>query len=74
MLSSLVYFFSCLSPENHIKENPIDKKTFDSNVLSFQNKFIKGFEIEDHTFIMSLFTDSVKWTGPAKKLLNQSST
>ena len=72
--STLVYFFSCSGPENHIKDNPVDKETFDSNVLLFQNKFVKGFEIEDHTLIMSLFADSVKWTGPDKKLLNQSST
>ena len=41
-----------------------------SNVNSFQTKFIMGFENEDHSLIMSLFADSVKWSGPDKKLLS----
>ena len=74
LLLLTVHFFSCSSPENQVVDNSADKETFDSNVRSFQTKFIKGFENEDHGLILSLFADSVKWTGPDKKLLNQSSS
>ena len=74
LLLLTVHFFSCSSPENQAVDNSADKETFDSNVRSFQSKFIKGFENEDHGLILSLFADSVKWTGPDKKLLNQSSS
>ena len=69
-----VHFFCCSSPENKVENNSSDKETFDSNVRSFQTKFIKGFENEDHGLIISLFADSVKWTGPDKQLLNQISS
>jgi len=74
LLFSIVYFFGCSYPEKQVNDNSMDEKIFNSNVISFQDKFIKGFENEDHTLIMSLFADSVKWTGPDKKLLSQSSS
>ena len=48
LLLLTVHFFSCSSPENQVVDNSADKETFDSNVRSFQTKFIKGFENEDH--------------------------
>ena len=74
LLMLSVHLFSCSSPENRVEDNSADKETFDSNVRSFQTKFIKGFENEDHGLIISLFADSVKWTGPDKQLLNQISS
>jgi hypothetical protein len=74
LLLLTIHFFSCSSPENQVENNSADKETFDSNVRSFQTKFIKGFENEDHGLIISLFADSLKWNGPEKKLLNQSSS
>ena len=74
LLFSIVYFFGCSNPKKQVNDNSMDEKIFNSNVISFQTKFIKGFENEDHTLIMSLFADSVKWTGPDRKLLSQSSS
>ena len=70
----LFHFLGCLNPQNQVQDNSADKEIFNSNVHSFQTKFIRGFEIEDHALVMSLFADSVKWTGPDKKLLNQYSS
>jgi len=74
LLLMSVHFLSCSSPENRVEDSSVDKETFDSNVRSFQTKFIKGFENEDHGLIISLFADSVKWTGPDKQLMNQISS
>ena len=72
LLISIIYFSGCSNPEKQTNNNSMGQKIFNSNVSSFQTKFIMGFENEDHSLIMSLFADSVKWTGPDKKLLSQS--
>ena len=74
LIFSIIYFSGCSNPEKQANKNSMEQKIFNSNVNSFQTKFIKGFENEDHSLIMSLFADSVKWTGPDKKLLSQSSS
>jgi len=55
------------------KDNSKDIETFNSHVKSIQDKLIKGFKTEDHDLIMSVFADTIKWNGPNKKLLNETS-
>jgi ketosteroid isomerase-like protein len=66
-----ILIFSCQG------ETPVDntenQQIFTNNINNFK-KSLEAFAVEDVDSFMEIFADSLKWTGPDKKLMNESDT
>ena len=58
----MILFISCEAPLNGISEDDIN--TFEINVATLKNDFIKGYEEGDYDKVVSIFADSIQWYGP----------
>ena len=58
----MILFISCEAPLNGISEDDIN--TFEINVATLKNDFIKGYEEGDYDKVVSIFADSIQWHGP----------
>ena len=58
----MILFISCETPTNGISE--VDANTFEENVATLKNQFIKGYEEADYDKVISVFSDSIQWYGP----------
>ena len=58
----IILFASCEAPKSGVSE--ADSKTFEKNVETLKNDFIKGYEEADYDKVVSVFADSIRWYGP----------
>ena len=58
----MILFASCEAPTNGVSE--ADSTTFEKNVETLKNNFIKGYEEGDYDRVISVFADSIRWHGP----------
>ena len=58
----MILFASCEAPTNGVSE--VDSSTFEKNVETLKNNFIKGYEEGDYDRVISVFADSIRWHGP----------
>ena len=58
----IILFASCEAPTNGVSE--ADSNTFEKNVETLKNNFIKGYEEGDYDKVISVFADSIRWVGP----------
>ena len=58
----MILFASCEAPTNGVSE--VDSTTFEKNVETLKNNFIKGYEEGDYDRVISVFADSIRWHGP----------
>jgi len=59
---TMILFISCETPTSGISE--VDANTFEENVATLKNQFIKGYEEADYDKVISVFSDSIQWYGP----------
>ena len=59
---SVILFISCETPNAGVSE--VDSNTFEQNVQTIKDTWIKGFEEENFDKAISFMADSIKWTGP----------
>ena len=58
----IILFASCEAPTTGVSE--ADSNTFEKNVETLKNNFIKGYEEGDYDKVVSVFADSIRWYGP----------
>ena len=58
----IILFASCEAPSSGVSE--ADANTFEKNVATLKNDFIKGYEEGDYDKVVSIFADSIQWYGP----------
>ena len=58
----IILFASCEAPKTGVSE--ADSNTFEKNVETLKNNFIKGYEEGDYDKVVSVFADSIRWYGP----------
>ncbi|MGB0367325.1 MAG: nuclear transport factor 2 family protein [Flavobacteriaceae bacterium] len=68
LMLSLVLIISCDQSSND--SNQKNKEIFDKNVSTIKY-MLNGFYAEDSDKFMSVFADSLKWSGPDKVKLNE---
>ena len=59
---SVILFVSCETPNAGVSE--VDSNTFEQNVQTIKDTWIKGFEEENFDKAISFMADSIQWTGP----------
>ena len=58
----IILIASCEAPTTGVSE--ADSNTFEKNVETLKNNFIKGYEEGDYDKVVSVFADSIRWYGP----------
>ena len=58
----IILFASCEAPSSGVSE--ADANTFEKNVTTLKNDFIKGYEEGNYDKVVSIFADSIQWYGP----------
>ena len=58
----IILFASCEAPSSGVSE--ADANTFEKNVATLKNDFIKGYEEGNYDKVVSIFADSIQWYGP----------
>ena len=58
----IILFASCEAPSSGVSE--ADVNTFEKNVATLKNDFIKGYEEGNYDKVVSIFADSIQWYGP----------
>ena len=55
----IILFASCEAPSSGVSE--ADANTFEKNVTTLKNDFIKGYEEENYDKVVSFMADSIQW-------------